>query len=185
MKDILIISGHTDLDNSVANKSILTGLSKLLPEAEFAYLDKLYPDFKIDVEREQQRLLKADIIILQFPIFWYSMPSILHRWMEDVFVHGFSHGSTGDKLKGRKLLLSFTSGAPEEMYRHGGPQNYTIEELMPPFKQTATLCQLQWCGYIYTGGMSYSNRNDEQKLAQMHTKAIEHVNRLVEKLEVL
>ena len=37
--------------------------------------------------------------------------------MEETFVHGFSHGSTGDKLKDKKLIVSFTSGAPEEMYQ--------------------------------------------------------------------
>ena len=185
MKNILVISGHSDLNNSFANKTILAELNKLLPEAEYVYLDKLYLDFRIDVAREQERLLKADVIVWQFPVFWYSMPSMLHRWLEEVFVNGFSHGPTGDKLKGKKLLLSFTSGAPEEMYSHGGRQGYSIDELMPPFKQTAVLCQLEWCGYIYTGGMSYANRSDEQKLKEMHAKAIVHANRLVEELQKL
>lgn len=48
MKNILIVSGHPDLNNSFANKNILEELNSLLPEAEFAYLDKLYPDFRID-----------------------------------------------------------------------------------------------------------------------------------------
>ena len=126
MKDILIISGHTDLAASVANRTILETLGERLPEAEIVKLDELYPDFKIDVENEQRRLLRADIIVLQFPVFWYSVPSILERWMEETFRHGFSHGSTGDKLKGKKLVLSFTTGAPEEMYSHDGPMGYTI-----------------------------------------------------------
>ena len=56
MKNILIVSGHPDLNNSFANKNILEELNSLLPEAEFAYLDKLYPDFRIDIETEQKRL---------------------------------------------------------------------------------------------------------------------------------
>lgn len=140
MKRILIVSGHTDLNQSFANRIILDKLQSILPQAEFALLDKLYPDFRIDVSAEQQRLTGADVIVLQFPFFWYGMPSLMKKWMEDVFVHGFSHGSTGDKLHGKKLLLSFTSGAPEEMYQHGGLQNYTIEEFMPAFKQFAVLC---------------------------------------------
>ena len=79
MKNILIVSGHPDLNNSFANKNILEELNSLLPEAEFAYLDKLYPDFRIDIETEQKRLLRADIIVFQFPLFWYSAPSLLHR----------------------------------------------------------------------------------------------------------
>lgn len=120
MKNVLIISGHTDLAASVANKTILETLNERLPETEIVKLDELYPDFKIDVEAEQQKLLRADIIVLQFPLFWYSAPSILERWMEETFRHGFSHGSTGDKLKGKKLVLSFTTGAPEALYSHEG-----------------------------------------------------------------
>lgn len=69
MKNILIISGHTDLAASVANKTILETLNERLPEAEIVKLDELYPDFKIDVEAEQQKLLRADIVVLQFPPF--------------------------------------------------------------------------------------------------------------------
>lgn len=57
MKNVLIISGHTDLAASVANKTILETLNERLPEAEIVKLDELYPDFKIDVEAEQQKLL--------------------------------------------------------------------------------------------------------------------------------
>lgn len=69
MQNILVVSGHTDLNNSVANKAILERLENKLPQAEFVYLDKLYSDFQIDVEAEQEKLLNADIIVLQFPIF--------------------------------------------------------------------------------------------------------------------
>lgn len=92
MKKILIVSGHPDLNDSFANKTILEEVHKLLPEAEIAYLDKLYPDFQIDVQKEQERLLRADIIVLQYPLFWYTAPSLLHRWIEKTFTHGFSHG---------------------------------------------------------------------------------------------
>ena len=89
MKNILIISGHTNLAASVANKTILETLNERLPEAEIVKLDELYPDFKIDVEAEQQKLLRADIIVLQFPLFWYSAPSILERWMEETSATAF------------------------------------------------------------------------------------------------
>ena len=50
MKKVLIVSGHPDLDGSFANRTILEETGKLLPEAEFVRLDKLYPDFRIDVK---------------------------------------------------------------------------------------------------------------------------------------
>ena len=57
MKKVLVISGHTDLATSVANKTILNTISQHLPEAEIVKLDTLYPNFRIDVDAEQQRLL--------------------------------------------------------------------------------------------------------------------------------
>ena len=185
MKNILVVSGHTDLNNSVANKKILEELQRDLPQAEFIFLDKLYPTYQINVEVEQQRVLNADIIVLQFPFFWYGVPSIMSRWIEEVFVHGFSHGSTGDKVSGKKLVVSFTSGAPEEMYQKGGLQNYPIEDFLIPLKQFANLCGMEWCGHIYSGGLSYANRQDPVKLEQICNKAMSHAKHVEAKLKTL
>ena len=183
--NILVVSGHTDLNQSLANKTILDELQQHLPQAELVFLDKLYPHFQIDVAAEQQRLVRADVIVLQFPFFWYGIPSLMKKWMEDVFVHGFSHGSTGNKLHGKKLIVSFTSGAPEDMYRHGGLQNYTIEEFMAPLKQFASLCGMEWQDYVYSGGLSYASRHDEAKLEHMRAKTIAHAGRLLTQLSML
>ena len=81
MKNVLIVSGHRDSENdSVANKQIIEDLRELLPDAKISVLDKLYPDFKIDVKSEQEKLEKSEIIVLQFPLFWYGMPSIMNKW---------------------------------------------------------------------------------------------------------
>jgi glutathione-regulated potassium-efflux system ancillary protein KefF len=185
MKDIIIVSGHTDLNNSVANKTILEALTKKLPKAEFDYLDKLYPDYKINVEAEQQKLIKADIIVLQHPIFWYSMPSLLGKWIEDVFIRGFSHGSTGDKLHGKQLISSFTTGAPEVNYHKDGAVGYEIEELLPPIKATCKLCGLQFAGFIHTAGVSYHSRSNPEALEAIKEKSVIHADRLIELLNTL
>lgn len=180
MKNILVVSGHTDLNDSVANKLILETLQKQLPDAEFDFLDSLYPDFKIDVKAEQEKLIKADVIVLQFPVFWYSYPSLMHKWMEDVFVFGFSHG-TGKALNGKTLVASLTSGAPEEAYQ----QNLTIDNLLEPLKQTAALCKMNRAEFVYTGGVSYALRNDPEKRKEIENKALTHAQRLIGKLNGL
>lgn len=161
MKNVLIVSGHNDLNNSLANTIILENLQNSLPAAEFDFLDKLYPDYEFDVKKEQEKLVKADIIVLQFPIFWYSVPSLMKKWFEDIFIHGFSHGSTGKALAGKTLIASFTTGSPAEAYKHGGMQNYTLDEFLPPLIQLAAISGMNWGGYVHTGGVSYASRNDE------------------------
>ena len=185
MKNVLIISGHTDLSTSVANKTILNTISEQLPEARIVKLDELYPDFHINVAAEQERLLWADIIVLQFPVFWYSAPSILERWMEQTFLHGFSHGSKGDKLKGKKIVLSFTTGAPAEMYSKNGAMCHDIDDFLLCYKAMCRLTQMEYCGYVFTGGVSYGNRTSPELIKQQETASVKHAERLIEKLQTL
>ncbi len=183
MNNVLIVSGHTDLAHSFANKIILDELKNLIPNAEQHHLDTLYPNYQFDVLAEQQKLMAADVIVLQFPFFWYGVPSLMKKWIEDVFVHGFSHGATGDKVRGKKLIISFTSGAPEEMYQYGGLQNYPISDFLPPLKQFANLCGLVWQEHIYTGNLSYIAKSDEQR-AEMRLRAVLHAQKLANQITI-
>ncbi|MDO5537969.1 MAG: NAD(P)H-dependent oxidoreductase, partial [Desulfovibrionaceae bacterium] len=75
-KKVLLVCGHTDLaGNSVATKTIVGELAKKHPEIELDLLADLYPDYKIDVAAEQAKLVAADVIILQYPLFWFGTPS--------------------------------------------------------------------------------------------------------------
>ncbi|MCR5078190.1 MAG: NAD(P)H-dependent oxidoreductase [Prevotella sp.] len=180
MKNVLIVSGHTDLNDSVANKLVLDELRAALPEAEFSVLSELYPDFNVDVKTEQEKLVKADVIVWQFPVFWYSMPSLLRRWIEQVIVHGFAYGSTGHALEGKKLIPSFTTGAPAEAYSHEAV-GYTIDEiLLSQIKATADLCKLDLQDYVYTGSVSYAMRSDAKLLVDIKRLSKEHAARLIE-----
>lgn len=178
MNRVLVVSGHTDLNDSVANKTILEELAKDLPDAEFDYLDREYPDYKIDVEAEQKKLAAADVIVLQFPLFWYSMPSILERWMEETFVHGFSHGSTGDKLHGKKLILSVTIGAPEEMYTKEGHNVHSLDEYLVKVPQIARFTGMDLAGEVATYGVSYMMRTTPEGLASIKEKAKAHADKV-------
>lgn len=179
--NILLVSGHSGLkNNSVANRTIIEEFHRLMPEAELSLLDELYPDFIINVEAEQQKLIKADVIILQFPVWWYSQPALLHKWMEDTFQHGFSHGTTGKALAGKKLIASFTAGAPAEAYTKE-VMGYSVEEfVMPPVAATAFLTGMQLLEPVYTLGVSYQSRNNSEALAEMENRAKEHAQKLVE-----
>ena len=118
MSKILVISGHPHLDRSNMNAAILESLEDKFNGdiLEVRRLDELYPDFNIDAKAEQEALVDADIIVLQFPIYWYNVPSLLKKWIEDVLEYGFAYGSSGTALHGKKLLLSFTAGSGVDVY---------------------------------------------------------------------
>ena len=70
--------------HSVANKLIIRGIKERIPSLKEDYLAQLYPDYRIDVKAEQEKLLWADTIIIQVPLFWFAIPSIVMRWIEEV-----------------------------------------------------------------------------------------------------
>ena len=59
-----------------------------------------YPTFNMNVPKEQQRLLEHDVIIFQFPLFWYSTPAILKEWQDLVLEYGFAYGGKNQNTAG-------------------------------------------------------------------------------------
>ena len=171
MSKTLLVLAHTDYDNSFANKEIVGQLMKLVPNIELVHIDKEYPDLKIDIEKEQAKLVKSDVIIFQFPLYWYNAPSSLRKWIEVVFKHGFSHGSKGKALHGKKLIVSLTTGAPAECFKEGKD---TIENLMHGMELLCKLCGMKYLGVVYTCGVSYLLRDKPELLKQRTNDLIEH-----------
>lgn len=81
MKNILVISGHPELTHSVANATILDEVETALPDVEIRRLDRLYPDGKFNIAAEQESLLRADVIVWQFPFSWYGLPGLMKKWL--------------------------------------------------------------------------------------------------------
>ncbi len=96
-----------------------------------------------DVKVEQEKLLWADALILQFPLWWFSMPAILKGWIDRVYSHGFAYGvgdhndtHWGDRygegtFAGKRAMLIVTAGGWEEHYSPRGI-NGPIDDLLFP-----------------------------------------------------
>ncbi len=96
-----------------------------------------------DVKAEQEKLLWADALILQFPLWWYSMPAILKGWVDRVYAYGFAYGvgehsdmHWGDRFgegtfTGKRAMLIVTTGGWEEHYSPRGI-NGPIDDLLFP-----------------------------------------------------
>ncbi|MGE1176817.1 NAD(P)H-dependent oxidoreductase [Pseudomonas sp. BW7P1] len=96
-----------------------------------------------DIASEQAKLLWADTLILQFPLWWFSMPAILKGWVERVYAYGFAYGvgehsdaRWGDRygegtLKGKRAMLMVTAGGWESHYSQRGI-NGPIDDLLFP-----------------------------------------------------
>jgi glutathione-regulated potassium-efflux system ancillary protein KefG len=159
MKNIYHIFTHPDLSKSRVNMEVLKAFQGK-DGIETRMLYESYPDWKIDIEREKASLLKADIIMIQTPFYWYSTPGLFKEWQDRVLEYGFAYGEGGDKLKGKKLLIVLSTFGPEEAYKHGGYNNFTIEELLRPLEQTANLCHLEYLKPLVINGVMHKSDNE-------------------------
>jgi NAD(P)H dehydrogenase (quinone) len=73
-----------------------------------------------DIQAEIDKLKWCDVLIFNFPMYWFSVPAILKGWIDRVFVSGFCYGGKRfydqGGLKGKKGLLAFTLGGREHMF---------------------------------------------------------------------
>jgi len=150
-----IIMGHPTPESSLANKTIIEKVEKELENVEIRKLGELYPDYQIDVEAEQQVLLESDVIVLQFPFYWYSVPAILKQWIDSVFAYNFAYGREGDKLKGKAFIVSTTVGGPQEAYHPTGYNHFRMGDLLRPLEQTAYLAQMDFRTPVIGHGMIF------------------------------
>jgi NAD(P)H dehydrogenase (quinone) len=76
--------------------------------------------FAADVGAEQEKLLWADFLIFQFPLWWFGLPAILKGWVDRVFASGLTYGGgrwySNGVFKGKRALLSLTTGGPANLY---------------------------------------------------------------------
>jgi len=136
---ILILFAHPAFHKSRVNKILLDGLSDI-PGVTLHDLYETYPEFDIDIKKEQKLLSQHDCIVFHYPFFWYSTPSILKEWQDLVLEHGWAYGKEGDALKGKLFFNTITTGGPQEVYQTDKGHHHTIIDLISPIIQTASLC---------------------------------------------
>lgn len=164
-----MILAHPNIEQSIANKHISNVISES-KHTEVRNLSKLYPDFKIDVKAEQEALLKADVVIFQYPLFWYGVPSLLKEWIDSVFTFGFAFGKGIYKLEGKKIIVSFTTGSSDKDY----PEE-VIEKIVFPFKGLADYCKMEYVNTLISheiAGYSDDAIHKSKISADLHAKKI-------------
>lgn len=140
-----------------------------------------------DIAREQEKLIQADAVIFQFPLWWFSMPAILKGWIDRVYAYGFAYGvgehndrHWGDRygegrMAGKRAMLVVTTGGWESHY---GPRgiNGPIDDILFPIQHG----MLHYPGFdvlpplvIYRTG-----RIDEQRFAAHRRELIQRLDNL-------
>lgn len=111
-------------------------------ESKFAFEQGLQAT---DIAFEQEKLRWADMVIFQFPLWWFSMPAIMRGWFDRVYACGFAYGvgehsdtHWGDRygegrLAGKRAMLVVTTGGWESHYSPRGI-NGPIDDILFPIQ---------------------------------------------------
>jgi glutathione-regulated potassium-efflux system ancillary protein KefG len=140
---LLILFAHPALHKSRVNQLLLSSVESL-SGVTINDLYESYPNFHVNVAREQALLLEHDVIVFQHPFYWYSSPAILKQWQDLVLEYGFAYGKNGTRLHGKSVLTAISTGGPSSAYQRNGYNYFTVRELLAPFEQTVRLCGMTY-----------------------------------------
>ncbi len=128
---------YADQFNPVAGRHDFTSVNDAV---RFHYQSEQEHAFKTgsfapDVAREQQRIIRANLMVWIFPIWWGGMPAIMKGWFERVLAYGFAYADgcrydTG-YFKSKKGLLCLTTGGTRERFSSTGVYGEMHQVLWP------------------------------------------------------
>ena len=79
--------------------------------------------FSPELRREQRRVAGADLLVLNFPLWWGGVPAMLKGWFERVLAYGFAYadGLRFDRgvFRGRRAMVAMTTGGTEPRFGVG------------------------------------------------------------------
>jgi glutathione-regulated potassium-efflux system ancillary protein KefG len=171
MTRILLLFAHPALEKSRVHRHLIQRLPRLAG-LTVQDLYEAYPDFDVDVPREQELLLTHDLILLQHPFYWYSTPALLKQWQDLVLEHGWAYGSTGTALRGKRMSSVVTTGGAAAAYTPEGLNRFSVRELLAPIEQTARLCGMEYLPPYLIQGTHRMTQPDIDAAAGRFARAI-------------
>ncbi len=125
--------------------------------------------FSAEIEAEIEKMEWCDLMVWQFPLWWFGLPSMLKGWVDRVFAMQRTYGGgriyQSGVFRGKRALLSLTTGGPEEAYRKGA-FNGDIAGILRPIHRGI----LQFVGFdVLAPQIVYGpvRLNDEQRISAL------------------
>lgn len=138
-----------------------------------------------DVRAEHDKLARADLVVMQFPLWWYGTPAILKGWIDRVLVRGYAYGLPdpehpgrsrryGDGgLAGKRALAVVTVGGGAEGF---GPRsiNGSLEDvLFPLLHGTFFYTGMRLLPPVAVYGANWTSDAEYQAAAELRTCLLE------------
>lgn len=190
----LIINSHQKhlLAVGKLNKSVEDIIEKTFLDAG-GIVTKTKIEDGYNPEEEVEKHLNADVVIIQSPVYWFSLPWIGKKYIEDVLMAGLSsqkmcsgdgrsredpskqYGS-GGKMQGKKFMLSLTWNAPRSAFGDKSQhlsEGRTVDDVFFPVEAS-----YRFCGFEIVPSFSFfdviKNLDFEKGSAEIKSHLKEH-----------
>jgi len=168
---VLVLFAHPAFHRSRVHRGLARAVQRV-DGVTFHDLYDAYPDFDVDVAREQALLEAHDRLVLQHPFYWYSTPALVKQWLDLVLEHGWAYGASGTALRDKQLLCAVSTGGREESYRHEGMNRLTVRELLAPIELTAQLCGIEFVEPFVVHGTHAMDEADIAAAADRYARTV-------------
>jgi glutathione-regulated potassium-efflux system ancillary protein KefG len=156
---VLVLFAHPAFQHSLVHRRLVPAV-RSLSGVTFHDLYEAYPDFDVDVKREQALLSEHDVYVLEHPFFWYGVPPLVKQWMDLVLEHGWAFGRGGNALEGKLMFSALSTGGSEQNYAHDARDQLSIREFLAPIEHSMRFCGIEYLPPFVVHG-TFSIRDTE------------------------
>ena len=134
-----------------------------------------------DIRQELDKLLWADLLILNFPIYWFSAPAMLKGWIDRVLVSGICYGGKRfydqGGLAGKKALVTVTLGGREHMFGEGAIHGPLEDMLRPILRGTLAYVGLDVLPPFVAWHVPYISAEARETFLEQYRQRLENIER--------
>jgi NAD(P)H dehydrogenase (quinone) len=135
-----------------------------------------------DIRAEVEKVQWCDLLILNFPIFWFSAPAILKGWIDRVFVSGQFYGGKriydmGGML-GKKALVSVTLGGQEHMFGADAIHGEMLTMLRPILRGALAYCGFTVLPPYVAYHVPYVSQEERQQMLSDYRERLLHLDQI-------
>ena len=131
-KQVVVLLTHPNIKESRANKALMDAISDM-GEVAIYNLYEMRVEDAFNAEIWSTIISHASALVFQFPFYWMSAPSLLKRWLDEVF----TYLAKTPAVAGKTLMVVTTAGSEHDAYRSGGRNRFTVDELLRPYQASA------------------------------------------------
>lgn len=141
---VLVLVSHPNLEDSRINDTLATAAASV-DGVTVRHIDSALHDNDghFDVQAEQGIVDAHDVLVFQFPWYWYSAPAVVKQYLDEILTRDWAYMG-GNALAGKPVIFAITTGGIADAYRADGHNKFTMNELLAPYIATANMTKMIW-----------------------------------------